>query len=467
MFGCLPAVETLAWAGLSGVVEEKDCATLISFVTAECECLPGLGGQENENGNHEMPRSNQIYEIIENKTIPSQGPGPYSPVWQVFPSGNIPIFAMYDLYSDAYAREAIEAMMQTKQAVITKSFDEGSPNRWNTLSGTQQNTGNLLFSPVVANEGKSSKVIGSIVLDLDWAYIVGSTVPLWSEGIQFVLESSCGQLSTFVSNGHNADFVGEGDLHDPNYSSMMQQSSFEDYRIIQSATAPYATGGTSNLDCAYQIRVYSSQEFRSSFITHKPRLYALVVIMIFVFTSCVFVTYDCYVSRRQRKVMHAILQRDEIMTSLFPAPIHERLFRPVPANRSLMLQWKAMIRSMKSRANFSNKFTSNIENAASLTPRMEPIAEYFPMVSIVFADISGFTAWSSEREPSQVFELLETVYQVFDKLVNRLGIFKVERQLVTATSRPLESLVTSLTMLCELSGLRTSAFYTFTSLPVN
>jgi class 3 adenylate cyclase len=48
------------------------------------------------------------------------------------------------------------------------------------------------------------------------------------------------------------------------------------------------------------------------------------------------------------------------------------------------------------------------------------------MVSIVFADISGFTAWSSEREPEQVFQLLETVYQAFDRLAGRCGVFKVE-----------------------------------------
>jgi class 3 adenylate cyclase len=44
----------------------------------------------------------------------------------------------------------------------------------------------------------------------------------------------------------------------------------------------------------------------------------------------------------------------------------------------------------------------------------------------MFADIAGFTAWSSEREPAQVFVLLETVYRNFDKLAKRLGVFKVE-----------------------------------------
>jgi hypothetical protein len=37
----------------------------------------------------------------------------------------------------------------------------------------------------------------------------------------------------------------------------------------------------------------------------------------------------------------------------------------------------------------------------------KPIAELFPNTTVMFADLAGFTAWSSVREPSQVFTLLE------------------------------------------------------------
>jgi len=56
----------------------------------------------------------------------------------------------------------------------------------------------------------------------------------------------------------------------------------------------------------------------------------------------------------------------------------------------------------------------------------EPIADLFPHTTILFADIAGFTAWSSEREPYQVFTLLENLYRAFDKVANKLGVFKVE-----------------------------------------
>ena len=45
---------------------------------------------------------------------------------------------------------------------------------------------------------------------------------------------------------------------------------------------------------------------------------------------------------------------------------------------------------------------------------------------MLFADIVGFTAWSSVREPAQVFILLESVYHAFDRIAKKRRVFKVE-----------------------------------------
>lgn len=56
----------------------------------------------------------------------------------------------------------------------------------------------------------------------------------------------------------------------------------------------------------------------------------------------------------------------------------------------------------------------------------QPIADLFPKCTVFFADIAGFTAWSSAREPAQVFMLLQSVYQAFDQIAKRRRVFKVE-----------------------------------------
>lgn len=43
-----------------------------------------------------------------------------------------------------------------------------------------------------------------------------------------------------------------------------------------------------------------------------------------------------------------------------------------------------------------------------------------------FSHVGSFTAWSSAREPTQVFILLETIYHEFDMIAKRRRVFKVE-----------------------------------------
>ena len=50
----------------------------------------------------------------------------------------------------------------------------------------------------------------------------------------------------------------------------------------------------------------------------------------------------------------------------------------------------------------------------------------FPSATVMFADIAGFTAWSSTRDPAQVFTLLEQIYSSFDAIAKKRKVFKVE-----------------------------------------
>lgn len=48
----------------------------------------------------------------------------------------------------------------------------------------------------------------------------------------------------------------------------------------------------------------------------------------------------------------------------------------------------------------------------------------------MYFDIQNFTVWSSERDPSAIFVLLETVYGEFDRAAKKMGVFKVEVSLL-------------------------------------
>lgn len=56
---------------------------------------------------------------------------------------------------------------------------------------------------------------------------------------------------------------------------------------------------------------------------------------------------------------------------------------------------------------------------------------------VQLADLVGFTAWSSARDPTQVFILLETIFIAFDEIAIERNVFKVE----TVGGKPILSML--------------------------
>ena len=65
------------------------------------------------------------------------------------------------------------------------------------------------------------------------------------------------------------------------------------------------------------------------------------------------------------------------------------------------------------------------EIAEQLKDESETIAERFEMVSILFADIVGFTPISQQMNPEEAIDMLNGFFSHFDKLVDRLGVEKI------------------------------------------
>jgi class 3 adenylate cyclase len=55
-----------------------------------------------------------------------------------------------------------------------------------------------------------------------------------------------------------------------------------------------------------------------------------------------------------------------------------------------------------------------------------PIADIHPTCTLMFADIVGYTTWSSNRQPEEIMKLLETLYGTFDNIAKKYDVFKVE-----------------------------------------
>jgi class 3 adenylate cyclase/CHASE3 domain sensor protein len=56
----------------------------------------------------------------------------------------------------------------------------------------------------------------------------------------------------------------------------------------------------------------------------------------------------------------------------------------------------------------------------------EPIADYFPEVTVLFSDIVGFTHLSTELPPAELVQRLDEIFSAFDESAGQLGIEKIK-----------------------------------------
>jgi class 3 adenylate cyclase len=121
------------------------------------------------------------------------------------------------------------------------------------------------------------------------------------------------------------------------------------------------------------------------------------------------------VEQRQKAVLDTAKRSNAIVSSIFPKQVVGRLMKdstPIQGNAT------------KLRSLMGDTLEKGGKNVVAESNA--PIADLFPSATVMFADVEGFTAWSSVREPSQVFVLLESLYHAFDLVASRRRVFKVE-----------------------------------------
>lgn len=176
------------------------------------------------------------------------------------------------------------------------------------------------------------------------------------------------------------------------------------------------------------MRVYPSGNFESAYQSRLPVVTASIIAMAFGVVLSAFFLYSLMVWKRHRLLIESSARTNVVLTSLFPTQIRDR----VMGNQNRQpASTRRVLKNVLTQREFSNDMDD------------EPMADLFLDTTVLckfharhchrqsntfneVADIVGFTAWSSVREPSQVFMLLETLYRSFDAIARRRNVFKVE-----------------------------------------
>ena len=184
--------------------------------------------------------------------------------------------------------------------------------------------------------------------------------------------------------------------------------------------------------CLYSISLYRTKSFsietnETGKKANVPLLCSLFILFSFLLMALTFAMYDRFVNRRNDKIVLAATRSNAIISSLFPTQVRDRLFaaKDDKYNSQDYVTPKKKLKTMMTNGEFEVEADEDGEDSDYMY-KTKPIADLFPETTILFADIAGFTAWSSVREPTQVFILLETLYRAFDEIAKRRRVFKVE-----------------------------------------
>jgi hypothetical protein len=391
------------------------------------------------------------------------------PVWQIAPYAGNERAVMFNLHSEINRMYALDNMMKygvtslTAILQLVQDKDDIRPSA-------------ILFYPVFDSFDKNtSKVpVGSISLVFSWDTFLADVLPDYIRGLVCVLSASyayssdmeitTGQTFTYIIRGDDVELMGEGDLHDPNYNEY--QETVEARLLLEGEEE-------AGKFIIYTLTLYPSEEFESQYTSKKPITFAVVAIGIFIFTALIFLLYDKLVEDRQERTSRLARQSGSIVESMFPAGFRDRLYKiqgpdeqrrksqissrsssgagaeelntefgtsiissfnhtplhPVSRRSSSVVNSSTSKATMK-RINMFMKGKTNLygDNGTDQEQGVlegEAIAELFHDTSIMFSDIVGFTKWSSEHTPNDVFKLLEQIFWEFDEVAARLNIFKL------------------------------------------
>ncbi|CAB9497872.1 Receptor-type guanylate cyclase gcy [Seminavis robusta] len=318
-----------------------------------------------------------------------------------------------------------------------RRLDSSSDSDSSDDAGDGKERAMTLFFPVFEDD-THTHIVGSVSLELLWSdFLSGYLLVEGGEELNYaedvfdtdevdaILENTCGQVFTTSIDESSIKFVQEGDAHDPNFDHLNWGTNFEefafDFRSFREGSEDHDAFDLDEValsehgqQCFYSLILYPNQELIEEHLTNEALLFCFAVIFIFMFTSSLFIIYDCLVSRRQSIITKRAMRTNAIVASLFPAGVRDKL---IGADIKVPQQKSGLRLPQSGSANKAKK-ASPLDS--------DPIADLFPECTCIFADIAGFTAWSSEREPPQVFRLLERTFADFDQAAKRLGVFKVE-----------------------------------------
>jgi Adenylate and Guanylate cyclase catalytic domain len=251
-------------------------------------------------------------------------------------------------------------------------------------------------------------LVGLVTVSIYWREIIRNVLSPGSNDVVIVVDNECTDSFTYKIVGPDVTYLGVLDHHNTKYDGFVVSTKVVDLHEFSFQENVYSGAPIDKEFCQYTFRLYPSEDLKSDCTTNNAVAYMLVALVSFAILALIFISYDLRVENRQKKVLSYAVRSSEIVSSLFPKSVQDQLY-------------PTLAESDKSNAPSRPYHETHQELTLD-----GPIAKLYPETTVMFADIKGFTQWSSSREPTDVFFLLETLYGAMDRNAKFYGVFKVE-----------------------------------------
>jgi len=389
-----------------------------------------LGGKQGDSkGTNSTNRSVRPFIWQQDETgnaIPAY-PAPYLPIWQTTPPPAAPdLLINFNMLSVPYVYNLFRTIVVTREGALSPLEDFAAhihaienaeplpPVEYGFVNAAIEERRSVYVQPVFGSVTDSASYISGLVHTLfAWQHFMDNILPSDAQGVYVVLKNTCGQEATYKIMGDEAFYLGFGDLHERHWGHL--EHSFVLSNIVSEASME--EGG----HCVYSFFIYPSDELRDVWRSLTPLFFGITAAGAFFLIAITFITYDRYVIRRNEKMIDQAARTNKIVASLFPSNVRARLLAEDDKEGESGTQTR--LKNFLANDGPSKADLDVDDNEAYKT---RPIADLFPECSVLYADIAGFTSWSSAREPNHVFTLLETIYRAFDEIAKAHNVYKVE-----------------------------------------
>jgi len=332
----------------------------------------------------------------------------YFPIQYLEPYENIGDAVHLDLYSLPYEQEAIDRAIETYQPVLTERFKMES----------QMTDG---FSVSLVHPGVRVELPnGEYSKPQDLALLLIHIRSLLARAVKAQPDS----IGVYLYDCINEDCDGSNRMYLGGAESMVEEDGspphltyYDDEIVLEDVLerAERNCGGSTMAGHRYWriVAVSVDDTYKASYATTITG--GVVIFCASLLLAWIWIIHN---KRRSKHVFHVINKAAadaEIVNNLFPTEVRDRLIQHNKAEKK---------RSME------HPMASGIPHSSDNRDMDDdddmPIADEYPNTTVLFADLAGFTSWSSNREPQTVFKLLETLYGAFDAIAKKRNVFKVE-----------------------------------------